>query len=451
MSGAAGALHPTANGPRTEVALMRPTRCTAVALVIGLALAGCSGLDVSRPASPGDAAQSRSAVEGIDGVEVIATEQHPTDGGSFGDIAVRGDRAVASWDVDEGTRYAWRTLRGWSEPRLVPDVWQGPVAIGPHRTALVTWQGPRNSVSNGAGHLYARVRTAEGWSPTRRLGGSSNGPVKVEIHDSGAMTVAWSPDRTGISVVSRSTDGTWGEATHLRGGRYVDAIDLATDRDGNAAVAWVGGLGIRTATRGGDQGWTDGPSLDTGAFYPADVEITLDDAGRMIALWGASPEEDSARRKYLGWSVKPDRGVWSPVGYLDLRPRATVLGTDHLALDVNRTGDALAAWSTEEFRDYSSFVARFDVDDGAWTRPVDLGRPGVSEALLHDSGAALVGMGESWAEPRWFWWVQSPGEPWQRRRMDLTWRSTVALGVAEQEAAALIMSRTVAARFLDVP
>ena len=422
----------------------------AVALSLAVALVGSGGADAGSSTAP-DLDQGRSTVERLGNAEVIATEQDPTDGGSSGDIAIRGERAVASWDVDEGTRYAWRTRRGWSGPKRVSDAWQGPVAVGPRGTMLVTWQAPRNAVSNGFGHLYARVRTSEGWSATQRLGGSSNGPVKLAIDASGAMTVAWSPNRNGVSVISRLADDGWGEATALRGGLYVNALDLASNRQGDAAVAWVGAAGIRSATRMNGLEWTIGPDLAADAFWPGTIELSLDEAGRMIALWGASTEEDSLRRRYLGWSTKPPGGDWSQARYLDARNRAEVYGTRQLALDVNTSGDAVAGWATEELRDYTSWVARFDVDAGTWTPPVDLERPDVSEALLRDSGTALVGLAESWERPRRFWWTQVPGESWQRRSMDVPRRSTTTLGIGGGSAAALIMGRVVAARFLDVP
>ena len=292
-------------------------------------------------------------------------------------------------------------------------------------------------------------RTKDGWSRPRRLGPAGGSPIEQTIDREGTMTVAWAPGRR-VAVVSRPAGGDWGEATELPGGFGGQTMDLATNNRGDLALAWEAAEGIRTALRTGDEKWVLGPELDDDLSYMTDVEITLDEARRMIVMWGRDTEWGLYERRFLAWAVRAEDGSWSRTRHLDSRENRSVVGIDGLALTVDRDGDALAAWSTEERNRSRSRSARFDVDSGQWDEPVTLGRAGVDDVVVADAGAAFAGLGYFDGQRSATWWLQRAGEAWQSDQIDISRSSTLNLGTGRTRVALLTVSDTVEVRFLDL-
>jgi hypothetical protein len=355
-------------------------------------------------------------------------------------------RAAAVWNVAEGARFGFRRVDGqWVVHPLIHDAWAGAVAVGRRGTALVAWRAPRNAVSDGGGSLFERHRVDGVWSRPTRLG-SGGGEVAAVIDRWGASTVASGSGR-GLAVVSRTARGSWGEVTRF-GGSYVDAFDLEANHRGDLVLAWEVGPVVRTAfrTRGGD--WTLGPTLRNGVAYPVELEASLDRSGRALVMWGVDPDMEGLEKKYLSWATAAPDGAFTSTTFLDERTKPEVWGVQDIGLSVNRKGEGLAVWSTDEETGYTSHVARFD--GTGWTEVADLGAPGASGALLTGSGTAVAALGTR-AGSRQFWWYQHPGEQWQRRKVEVGRPSSTSLDGAGRAMALLGVSDRVTARFLRVP
>lgn len=376
--------------------------------------------------------------------ELVARGQRPGDGSFPGEVAALRRWAVASWEVDEGLRFAQRSgSRRWVVQPLIPDAWSSAVAVGPRGTALVTWLAPRNAVSNGRGSLFVRHRVDGKWSPPARLG--TAGLVDAVIDRRGAMTVVQAPDRE-VTVVSRPVRGSWGEVTRFPANSYVQNLDLTTNNRGDLLLGWEAGGGVRTAFRPRGGEWTLGPILRSAIAYVVDLEVSLDDEGRALVMWGLDPEWEELERKYLAWAASGPDGTWTRTSYLDERVKPAVWGVGDIALSVNRSGDVLAAWSSDENDGYTSHAARLDVETG-WTAVDNLGTFGVSEALLTDSGAAVVAFATT-AGSQQFWWYQHPGGAWQREKMQVG--GSTSFHGSDQQMAMLDVSSEVVTRFLVV-
>lgn len=376
--------------------------------------------------------------------ELVARGQHPGDGFFAGEVAVLGQWAVASWEVDEGFRFALRPGRGqWVVQPLIPDAWPSAVAVGPQGTALVTWLGPRNAVSNGRGSLFERHRVDGRWSPPARLGNA--GLVDAVIDRWGAMTVARASDRE-VTVVSRPARRSWGEVARFPANSYVQNLVLTANNRGDLLLGWEVGGGVRTAFRARGGEWTLGPILRSAIAYVVDLEVSLDDEGRALVMWGLDPEWEELEKKYLAWAASGPDGTWTRTSYLDERAKPAVWGVGDIALSVNSSGHVLAAWSSDENNGYTSHAARFDVETG-WASIDDLGTFGASEALLTDSGAAVVAFAPTGGSQQ-SWWYQHPGGEWQRGKVQV--EGPTSFHGSDQQMAMLDVSSEVVTRFLVV-
>ena len=374
------------------------------------------------------------------------------DGGSSGHVAMHRRWALGSWETARGIRYALRNpASGWSVQDSVPDAWLGPVAMGPHGAALMTWVGPRNAVSNGRGSWFETHREDGQWSTPAVLVNAGLDASTAAITPDGSMTVAWS-DRDGVHVMTRSAGSEWGEPQTLGGFGY--NMEIATNHNGDMLLAWASDYNrARTAYRPAGGEWTVGPELRSPIFLYS-IAVALNDNGQALLLWGRDTEEEYYVKRYLAWSMRSPDGTWSDTGYLDSRARANALGTNTLDVALNSHGRGLAVWDAEENGPTASHVARFNPIRG-WTTPKSLDKAGLGEALLTETGDAVAALAVSPSGRRQFWWHQTAGERWRRHELDTRGVSSYGYGVsldsAGQRMVMLSVNGTVVSRRLRVP
>ncbi len=162
--------------------------------------------------------------------------------------------------------------------------------------------------------LAARVRGVGGrWSTST--------PITAEGYDhdlavagDGRAVVVFSPDLSGVRVVTRSVTGRWGAPRSLAKGGELNDVDVVVNPRGHFVVAMARDEGrIDVAERGSGGAWTTPQRLAEGGTVASEVMVAVDRAGDTFVGWGEygvyaryRPHGSAWSRRYTAW---PDAGV----------------------------------------------------------------------------------------------------------------------------------------------
>lgn len=390
--------------------------CRKQVVVATAALLSASVLVVVPPGPTSAAARSWGPAEDL-GVTVAAPY---TDRRAPAIVRVRGNgTAVAAW-VARGDGRVTAARRGaggrWTTPRPLSAVLSSgasyDLAVARGRLASVVWE--------------RKVGSTWRIEETHLEGGTWTDPVRVGrgrmpetvVDGTGATTAAWRDH--GVQVAGRARDGSWGKTRQVAaGGVSYMGLELATNPDGDVALAWVSSYDkVRATVRPhGRRSWKPPVTLGKGPGVTS-MRLAMGAGGRALVLWtvtGVWSEQQHDYQNYVA-SARSDRhGQWSPTRKVTRR-----LGEDGGSVDLsmNGRGFALATWIQIYRSDARAFLwaARFR-PDGTWTAPVRVSKAPVSweepRAWLDRDGKAFVLVDRS----RIWQFSQQAGAGWKGRKL----------------------------------
>ena len=173
----------------------------------------------------------------------------------------------------------------------------------------------------------------------------------------------------------------------LGAGVNTSGLRLAMNDDGDAAAIWFGASDYVAHARYRPAGGSWGTEAPLSGGDVVGVEVAVDDAGNVLALWSRVPSGTAVTE----WSFRPSGGSFSPA--------ATFPGGLGAVPDVEfwPGGDALAVWSAPNSHVLNSAIRPAG---GSWATPISVldaltARPIVSAKLATDpAGNAAV----TWVE-----------------------------------------------------
>ena len=206
-------------------------------------------------------------------------------GGAAVHLAANGDRADALYGSRAADADRFGTLERVGLAEDQPDYSTASVAVAPDGAVVYSW------VNQPQSTIFLRVKTAQGWGPTRTVRRGENFAVHptVAVASDGAITVVWrNPDRP--YRYTRSLDGgtTWSGTTTLSASAGVTVPALAAGPNGQLAVAYTGGernkLQVYVATWNGR---TFDPPTRLSSFGSdyADPSASYTPDGRLFVAW----------------------------------------------------------------------------------------------------------------------------------------------------------------------
>lgn len=412
------------------------------------ALLSASVLAAGPSGQAGMAARAWGQAEDL-GVEV---DDPYDDGRAPAIVRVRGNgTAVATWIARDGGRVtaARRGAGGrWTKPRPLSAALSSratyDLAVARGRLASVVWERRVGSTWR-IEETHLRKGT---WTDPVRVGRGRMPETGVD--GTGATTVAWKDH--GVQVAGRPQGGSWGKPRQVAaGGVGYLGLELATNPDGDVALAWVASYDkVRATVRPrGRRSWKPPVTLGKGSDVTS-LRLAMGTGGRALVLWtvtGVWSEQQHDYQNYVAWTRSDPQGRWSQTRKVTRR-----LGEDGGSVDLsmNGRGFALATWIQIYRSDARAFLwaARFR-PDGTWTAPVRVSNAPVSwdepRAWLDRDGTARVLMDRS----RVWQFSQRAGTGWKGRK--LTRGRLLDAHGAGTRWVMVYHRRTLWSRALDVP
>lgn len=260
--------------------------------------------------------------------------------------------------------------------------------------ATLVWQSPN---SDGSAIVTATIsRAGQGLTSSLSDPGMTSEFPTLAVNDAGDVAVAWAQwngtnsTATGNApaVSIKPTGGVFGPPQVLAGYRIRldDAVQVALDALGNAAVAWTfsgGPLEMSTLPVGG----TFGAAINvSGIGGAAEQQVFMPNPGVIALGWLVVASEP-------GWRVQSAKcslaaGCASPTTLSNSYPQ--IIGID---FDFNSAGEAVASWGASA---PGTFLVQAAVaaSGAPWGTPADLGSMGMSgretSATLDGQGNAFV-------------------------------------------------------------
>lgn len=381
-------------------------------VVVSTALVSAAVLAVVPP-GPSSAADGWGAVEDIS----VSTIDIYSDSRPPALVEVRADgTAVAAWvsGDDETPGPVVVSLRdagvGWTAPQALsaalPEAARYDLAVGSTGLASVVWERRTGSTWRiEESHLSGGL-----WSATQRVATGRDPHVVVDA--SGVATVAWS--NRGLRVARRSAGGSWSAARRI-GDRTPWLVDLASNAQGDVAVAWSDrSHSVKAAVRPvGRKEFRRTQTLGKGPSVTS-LRAAVDRRGRAVALWSVTGIWNESRHdyeNYVAWARSSAEGQWSASRVLTRH-----LGEDGGAVDLslNRRGAGVATWVQTYRSDSPTYLwaARLG-RNGRWNKPARVSTKPVAWGEIHawlDSGGTAHALAARAGSIREY--SQRPGGGW---------------------------------------
>ncbi len=222
------------------------------------------------------------------------------------------------------------------------NVSAGPtLALAPNGTAIVAWV-ERSSV--------VRVATGDAttatWQLTSDLSRSANpvlGEPQAVLNAAGDGAVAWVQQASGesrprVKVAQRSAGGSWTAPTSLRSVRPQPASDAAVgiDRTGSVVVGWIALGEVEAAAYSAATGlWTDPRIVADADPRATELQLAVNPSGNAIAAW--STNEGGSPRT----AIRPAAsGTWQAPATI------SASGSSHLRASLEASGNGTTVWNS---------------------------------------------------------------------------------------------------------
>jgi hypothetical protein len=262
---------------------------------------------------------------------------------SGGDIEAIFDQPDEPWSS------AVTSTAGTGGQETVPSV-----ALDGRGDALIAWE----TLSGTAGYeIDTAYRPAGGtWQQPVTVGDSAVKDVApaVAFDSEGHATIVWATEAGAAEAVASATmtsPGEWSAATQTTAETYtyVYEVQVALDAHGDATAAWtsyqagVYALGVAQQPVGRD--WTDEKDLVTGGLSdgpdPQALDLAVNATGSAAVSWAYGVNQPGA----VAMAVKPAGGAWTTTS-----PLATVTGSEFMEypqVAVSPDGTVTADWAVD--------------------------------------------------------------------------------------------------------
>ncbi len=303
------------------------------------------------------------------------------------------------WDGGAGLENAWISRydgTSWSAPELL-ETSSARITYGMH--LAMDDQGNGFAVWEQGGSIWARRRTASGWSAPVELGAGRSPWLACRPDGTSAVAVwyRWDGSANHVSASIFSSYGGWSAAEQVDLSSGSDP-QVAMDASGNFVVAYwrFAGTGTIYGRRhAAGQGWEAEAKLSSGAQYALDHSLAMDRNGETAVAWHES--DGTVERVFVtqasgggGWSTPQSLGTGSaPAASPQLAfgggaPSLTWVAGDMMGRDAwFSTFVAGSGWTTPDL---------LDQGDSRKTNATRLARDpsGRSTAVFDLNGALMV-------------------------------------------------------------
>jgi hypothetical protein len=312
--------------------------------------------------------------------------------------------AFAVWEVTghascpeevECARYTLLASRfepgsGWSDARTIatavgrsgmaPDI-----AMNASGDAMIVWTQYDGARPDAWSRRYT---AAEGWRGAVRLEDTSQqaSPEAVAMDDSGNAFVAWT-QRAGANLqlwARRYVAGEgWAAAQQIGTGEAVglEYVQLAMDNAAHAVLAWtqVGAPQgeLRSSAWSAGSGWGAPQLIADSDQVGGESDMGMDAAGNVVLAWRQVYRASPTEFRVNIWASRRMAGAWSAPTLLDNAANTW----PPVQVEVDRRGNAIAAWARVDGGRYDIMASRL-VADAGWSAAGLLESDDTGDAML---------------------------------------------------------------------
>jgi len=261
--------------------------------------------------------------------------------------------------------------QGWGIPELVSTNYHGVLrlATNPSGTAIASWEYSYSIDDFSYDQIRGALFDAASGSPTGWGWTTSDRSWRPDaaIDPPGNLLVVWGDEWSGQVMARRAAVGAGFDSEAEVGWiEPFDAPRVGVDGNGNAIVAWYWDEGVWANRYSVESGWAAPEAI--GKYQQAwpgedellyTLKLAVGSAGDAVVVWPQMPQVErnwGEKSDIQLWSNRytPDQG-WGTPELIDVAIAGNTLSFD---VAIDGQGNAIVAWSPEEYPAYDLLVSR---------------------------------------------------------------------------------------------